>query len=488
MPVRKLSSRREFLRLSALAASGAAILAACGPTAPPTAEPKTAAEATKPAAPTAAAPTKPTEPAKAAETAKPTVAAAKPAPAGTTEIRLHVRTGTEADTLADLIPPFEKEQNVKVKIESFPTNEYYQKLQILLAGGQAGDVWWGVVYTGQGLYHAANGIMLFLDDLVKADKFDLDQYYPAAIEGCRYKGQLFGLPFKLHPGAVALYYNVNLVKAAGIPEPKPKTHEELVDIAKALTKREGSKTTQWGYVHGFGSVPHFYIQWTRAWGGDILSKDGTKALVNTEPSMAGIRFAHDIIYKHKVAPEMSQIANNDVGQLFISGVVGTMQGYSSDKSLPSRIKDRFQVMNTMMPKGPTGKYGLWMVTDFVGINAKTKYQQQSWELTKLLGGKELGIRLGEGTGGASGTSGGRKDVFESERLKKNPLHQMFIEAVSINEEGSEMRIPANFRGDEFNKALGQKMGPLWLGEAQPTKEFFDGVNKTLQDILDKPAP
>jgi hypothetical protein len=128
-----------------------------------------------------------------------------------------------------------------------------------------------------------------------------------------------------------------------------------------------------------------------------------------------------------------------------------------------------------------------MVTDFIGVNAKTKQKPNAWELTKLLCGKEAGIRLGEGTGGASGTSGARKDVFESDRLKKNPLHLVFIDAIGSAEEGSEMRVPANFRGDEFNKTLQQKTAPLWLGEAQPTKQFLDDVNKSLQAILDQPS-
>jgi hypothetical protein len=100
----------------------------------------------------------------------------------------------------------------------------------------------------------------------------------------------------------------------------------------------------------------------------------------------------------------------------------------------------------------------------------------------------LGVRLGEGTGGASGTCGGRKDAFEDPRLLKNPLHPIWLEAVNTVEEGSEMIVPANFRGDEFRNTLAQRMAKVWLGEEKLTKAFMDDVNKTLQAILDKPKP
>jgi ABC-type glycerol-3-phosphate transport system substrate-binding protein len=182
------------------------------------------------------------------------------------------------------------------------------------------------------------------------------------------------------------------------------------------------------------------------------------------------------------------VVDQNFDQLFISGVVATFQAHSSTKSIPTRIKDKFQVKNVLMPKGPAGRLGTWYVTDIMTINAKTQYRDASWELMKLLCGKELGIRLGEGTGGASGTSGGRKDVFTDERLMKNPLHPIWVEAINTVEEGSEMIIPANYRGDEFRTTLDQRMAKVWLGEEKLTKAYMDEVNKALQAVLDKPKP
>lgn len=444
-----------------------------------------AACAPKPApAPTAA----PAAPAKVEPTAAPakveaTAAPAKPAAPAKVELRLHVRTGTEQDTLAALLPELEAEKNIVTKVESFPGGEYNQKLQVLLAGDQQGDVWWNVVFTGQAPMHASKGVLMFLDDLVKADNFDLTQYYEGALATCYYEGKLFGLPFKLHPGVVGLYYNVEATEKAGLgDELKPTSWDELLEMAKKMTVKEADRTTQFGFYPAFGTTPHFYFQISRAWGGDILSADGKKALVNTEPFMKALQYFQDMAKVHGVAPLQAQVPE----QPFESGVMASMQSGSWSKSLPTRVK--FPVKDVLLPKGPGGKVGKWMVTDVINMGSKTKHPKEAWELVKLLCGKELGIRLGEGKGGASGTSGGRRDVFESERLLANPLHPMWLEAVSVPEDGWEAIVPANFRGGEYNTTIQQMLAPIWLGDATPDMPFLDNVNKALQEILDKPAP
>ena len=133
----ELITRRTVLGVLATAAGG--LLAACAAPTPP------------PAAPTSQA------------------------PAGSKklggELRLHVRTGSEEDTLKDVLPKFTQDTGVAVKLESFPTAEYFTKLQTLIAGNTAGDVWW-CAYRNTPRF-ANSKVIMQLDDLVKADNFDL---------------------------------------------------------------------------------------------------------------------------------------------------------------------------------------------------------------------------------------------------------------------------------------------------------------------------
>ena len=98
-------NRRQFLSAAFIAFS-TSTLAACAPTAP-----------SAPAAPESQASTAAPQP-----VAQATTPAAQ-AGESPVELRLHVRTGQEVDTLTELLPPFEEEHALKVKVEDFPQND-----------------------------------------------------------------------------------------------------------------------------------------------------------------------------------------------------------------------------------------------------------------------------------------------------------------------------------------------------------------------------
>jgi multiple sugar transport system substrate-binding protein len=487
-------TRRAFLRLSALCATSAGFLAACGgaPSSPPAATAKpVAGEPTKP--PAAAEPTKPaaapaatTAPAPAA-----TVAALIKPSAGSkgVQLRYHSRTGAEADTLNERLPEFAEKHGVEIKPEQFPGNEYYQKMQTLIAGGQLGDTMWMALGVGWPIW-GATAVLGPIDDFVTQEKFDTSVYYKAALDQLYLQGKLYGLPFKLQPCQMGLYYNANALKEAGAQEPTSAwTMDQFATLAKALTKGPADRPERFGYIPYFNAADNlggwFYATiWARAFGAELMDAEGKKSLVTEPKFKESVKFMHDLVFQQKVAPSMKQMTG-DADAMFVAGAGATFQSGSWTKSVPTRVQGKFEVKNVLMPPGPGGKRGSQAIADLVGINSKTKYPKEAWELTKFLTDKETGIRLGEGRGGASGTSGGRKDVFEDARLKANPLHPIWIEAVAIAEAP---RYAGNFRTAEYSQALWQKFGGLWVGDEPFSDKFFTDLNDALQQVLDMPKP
>jgi ABC-type glycerol-3-phosphate transport system substrate-binding protein len=405
-------------------------------------------------------------------------------------LRFHSRTGSEADTLNERLPEFADKTGIEVKPEQFPGGEYYQKMQTLIAGGQMGDVIWMSSTVGMPIW-GATGIIQPIDDFISQEKFDLGQYYKAAVDQLIYQGKTYALPFKLQPGQMGLYYNSNAFKEASVKEPTlTTTFDELIQLSKELHKGSGDRVERFGFLPwiftadntgGFQMTAHY----ARAWGAELMDAEGKKALMTEQKFKDAIIWVNDVIFKHKIAPSAKQVTG-DPDQMFVAGMGAMYQSGSWTKSVQTRIKDnKFEVKATLMPKGPGGKRGSMAIADSIGINAKAKNPKEAWELTKFLCDQETGIRLGEGRGGASGTSGGRKDVFESERLKKNPLHPIWIEAVGVAEAP---RLPGNFRTVEFATALWQKMNALWIGDEQPTEKFFQELNAACQQVLDQPRP
>src|SRR5262245_18678551 len=285
-------------------------------------------------------------------------------------------------------------------------------MQTLIAGGQLGDVLWTSLGLGWPIW-GAGGVIRPLDDLIQQEKFDLGQYYKAAVEQFTYQGKPYGLPFKLQPGTVGIYYNADQIKELGGKEPNlTMSYEDLIQMAKALTTTSGSRTERWGFLPYWTGSNDTAGGWfcvttyARSFGAELLNEDGTKSLLTEPKFKEAVTFMHELSFKHKVSPTMKDIPNSDHDALFVAGQATMYQSGSWTKSVPTRDKHRFRGKDTLMPKGPAGTRGGMNVGDMIGMNAKTQYPKEAWELVKHLTDKETGIRLGEGRGGASGTSGG----------------------------------------------------------------------------------
>ena len=392
-----------------------------------------------------------------------------------TTVRLHVRSGNEADMLKDRLPALEADQRVKTAIEAFGTNEYYEKIQVLLAGDSVGDVIWGSNSTGQGGLWAHAKIFRLVDDLVRAEKFDLTAYYPSAVDGVKFENKLFGLPFKVHPGPMAIYYNQDVFAKQGQQPPGATiTFDQLTELSRKMNV----PGIHWGFRTADANPGYQWaVNWARTFGTDIISADGKKSQLAQPTVLQGLQWVHDLMFRHQAASTWP-VKNANFGM----GQVAMMQSTSSSKNLFQTVKD-FQVRNVLMPKGPTGKRGSMAVTDFLSIHRSSQNAAEAWALVKHLCDKETGIKLGEGGTSGSGTCGARKDVFQSERLLVNPLHKIWIEAV---ETAGSLHVPYNFLGEEHQKVLNEGLNPIFGGQAPLNQSTLAEIDRRLQVVLDKP--
>jgi ABC-type glycerol-3-phosphate transport system substrate-binding protein len=403
-------------------------------------------------------------------------------------LRLHVRTGSEADTLDQRLPEFSQRlPSVKVTLEPFPGGEYQTKIVALMAANSLGDTFWGGNAQSQSSKWAYLGGVRAIDDLVRTDRFDLSQYYRGSVDGGKLDGKLFGLPFKLHPSFCVIYTNVNALQESGQRAPDASsTWEQVLEASRRAKKGDGAAATRWGLILPVtGQAAQFWFTWGRSWGIDLYSADGKKAQLADPKFVASIQYIHDLIFKHQVAPNAAQLsAIRGAGTGFEDGFGAMMQGSSSQKSMPTRVGGKFQIGNFLWPKGPSGQRGSIAISDYIHIARQSQFAEEAWELTKHLCDKETGIRLGEGTGGASGTCGGRVDVYKHERIMANPLHKAWLEAV---EQVMPFREPWNFRGlDIEEQVLKPQLDLIWKGEQAPTASYLKQVNDQVQLILDQP--
>jgi len=372
----------------------------------------------------------------------------------------------------------EANPHITVKRENFPGGEYLAKVSTMFAGGTLGDAIWGAIGGATIHFLYSQGLVREHDDLVARDQFDLGGYYAGTIKALTLEGKLLGLPFKAHPGLAIIYYNMKLFEKAGIDVPKPEwKHEDMLTMAKAIQATAGADPI-FGVLLDTGWKA--ILTGIRSFGGQLLSPDGMKFLLNSEQGIATLNRLYELFQVHKVSPTPAQIIGGG-GQMWTTGLLGMYQAGTSGQVLRNTIGDKFKWMVVNNPIGPAGVGGSDYEVDCYSVTQPSKNIDAAWEWVKYLTNTDSGVLLGI----IGGTIGGRIDAYNSPALLVDPVRPVFRD---IMEKAQDSIIVGNWRQSECEVALGQLLQPLWAGQEQPTKAFVDNVTQQIQAIIDKPKP
>lgn len=467
-------NRRRFLRFSLIGAASAVILAACGS---PAASEPTAAPAAPAPADKEQAPAKGNTPA----------AAAAPATKGAVSLRFHARLGSESGGKywTERFEAFQKAQSdIKVTLEA-PADapNYYPKIQSMAAGGQLGDVMW--LSIGQGLYHffAARGITKPIAEFIDRDKFDLSPFWPVAIDVLKYKSILYGLPIIVHTGPSLVVYNKALIKSNGLKDPtRDWTLDELLQDAIKLT----ADTDSDGKIDQFGFFPDRGYQnvviWLRTFGGDLMSADGTKSVLDSDEALTAVQWLYDLYYKHKAGPNPGQLQGGATQMFGTSKLALFQSGMWAPPGVVPVVEKKFEFFIGPLPKGPTGNRGSFFQADIISITGQTKNPDASWELIKFLSSKESHVQrmLSDSLPAA------RKDAFDAPEIA-NDLYLKPVYSPALDE-AMPIHLASNYRTTDVIDTVQQTFDAIWLDKEKPTKDFMRKAHSALQEVLDKPEP
>lgn len=223
---------------------------------------------------------------------------------------------------------------------------------------------------------------------------DLDQKTIADWNPAQYQslflpdGRQFGLP-KYH-GALALYYNKDLFDEYGVDYPDAGwDHDDYLEAMRRLTQdRDGNgQTDLWGSM--------IDISWERiqvhvnAWGGHFVDpNDPTKCLMAEPESLAAMEWIRARMWDDHVMASLLDVKNMSTRQAFITGKVAMVEDGSW--ALKDILEGAgFRIGVAPMPAGPVRRTTL-ATTDAFGIYAHTQHPDEAWELLKFLVSKEYG--------------------------------------------------------------------------------------------------
>ena len=164
-----------------------------------------------------------------------------------TEIKVALWDYTNAKYYKNLIEEFEKNnEDISVKVIEISADEYNDKIQIMLSGGDDVDV----VFTKEVASLAGliqKGQVLSLDDYIQKANID-ESYYGGMLNELALDGKVYAMPFK--KDCTILYYNKDLFDKAGVEYPKDgMTLTDYRELAAKMTSGEGAEKVYGAHLH-----------------------------------------------------------------------------------------------------------------------------------------------------------------------------------------------------------------------------------------------
>ena len=292
-----------------------------------------------------------------------------------------VPAGFHADLDQIVVDQYHAENpRVTINFEPIPT-AYVDKITALQAGDNLPDV----IYVADAHVKpfAANKIAADMEKLAAKDKASqalLKDVYPAMLDLGRVKsipGQ-YMLPWALD--VLVMYYNKTLFQQAGVEFPKPTwTVDDLIAAAKRLTKEgESPAQSQYGLFLTWTAWAE-YVPWMRGYGGDLVSEDGKKQMIDSPGSIEGIDAMAGLVTRHKVA---APIGTDFGGNAFQLGKAAIMFGIrNSTVAIRRNVGANFDWDVELRPAFPK-KRVTGMGTAGTGVSTQTKHPDNSWLLAK----------------------------------------------------------------------------------------------------------
>lgn len=451
-PSTKLS-RRRFLQITGGTAVGAALMAACTPTAAPDAPADSSSGDSAPSG-------------------EPITLVAHMVQKQDVSDWIQTGLDTDIDGYSSSNP------DVTVELETVPgwTPEYIPKILSLAAAGTLGDAVW---YPPRHRSHIAWGtqfdLVTDLRALADGAGYSLEEnFYQGAIDVNSQDGKMYWMSFISEPIVPVIAYNKTKVNEMGIGEPTDEwTFDELTAWAES-----GTTDDTFGYYRAdaggvFGGGPYL-----RQWGVQMTDETGTQAtfLDNEQAFVNALAYRQNLLNEWGVSPQ----GNPDGAEVFGSqGVLAVDIWPFRITIYPNTFTD-FEIDFVLTPKVNADDERRSMLNEHVfGITTASQNPQAAFDFLTFIAGHEMNVQ-----GVIQGQKGpiARPDFWDDSRVYDSvPTFEKLKPIMDTIEADFNV---ANFRGEEFDQAYQEVYDLVELNEVTP-EEAATRIQELCQAVLDK---
>ena len=323
------------------------------------------------------------------------------------------------------------------------------------------------------------GVLVPLDDFIKADNYDLSQFYPFVTDMVSYKGYVFAMIH--HPDVRGLFRHGRLFQEAGLdPKPMPPDWDTLWEYAAKTTKREGDKFEVIGL---WPTWRHWAYFWMQANNVPMLDRQRRKAVFNTPAALEALKWVHNYIDKvaggFNFVRSFSQTLKLGEMPLFANSKVAMIHCGNWILWPISQVDKEMSWEVSPLPGGPGAKGEKFSAGGgtMVSIMRGTEKAREAWEHLAYLGSLEGQLLIQKRTEDLPG----RKDAAHDPQSVGE--HYGREKTVRLLEEAKQLMFVQTPVWSQMNDEFVRLGDAVLLGE-KPEEELLANAQTAVQRALD----
>jgi multiple sugar transport system substrate-binding protein len=280
---------------------------------------------------------------------------------------------------------------IEVRVNVVAYSTYFDALRTDVAGGSADDIFW--ISNAYFAPYADGGRLVDITNTMGPQA--AARWEPSVVEQFTRRGTLWGVP-QLTDAGIALYYNADLLSAAGVDPATLNTlrwsPDDAVDTLRPLLARlAGDRTRQWAY-NAANDLQGIYLNYVGSAGG--VFADGDRFAFDNPQAAEAFRYLVRLINVDMVSPPASD--TNDNGDfsrnMFLQGRMALFQsGTYNLAQVESNAAFRWGV--ALLPAGPVGRVSVTNGIAAAG-NAAAPHPEAVREVLRWMGSADANAYLG----------------------------------------------------------------------------------------------
>ena len=261
----------------------------------------------------------------------------------------------------------------------YMAGRYYEKVKVMLAGGNPPDLMW----MGQGFaMFATRGAFLDIHDLY--GDLNPDDFYMEAVNWYKLNGRLHGFPYGVDVHNI--FYNKDLFDDAGVPYPDDNwTIDDFLATAKALTQDVDGD----GRIDQYGYAGELDIG---VYGDSLLNDDASECTIDTPEAIKLQQLNIDLVNKYRVSPPPdSDLLRLGAQTSFLMGRIAMWDTMNLQVVELRRKVDAFEWDIARIPMGTV--QANWASSSGFAVSRTTKHPKEAVALLKVLSGRPFCAEL-----------------------------------------------------------------------------------------------